>query len=68
MSTTAVPKNPSPHAAASTPMERRAGTANGYAALLIGVGLLAFAIWRFATLGEAAVGLPQFVLEAAGSC
>ncbi len=66
MSTTAVPKNPSPHAAASTPMERRAGTANGYAALLIGVGLLAFAIWRFATLGEAAVGLPQFVLVAAG--
>lgn len=66
MSTTAVPKNkPSPDAA-PTPLERRAGTANGYAALLIGLGLLAFAIWRFAALGHDAVGLPQLALVVTG--
>ena len=66
MSTTAVPKNKSSPGAAPTPLERRAGTANGYAALLIGLGLLAFAIWRFAALGHDAVGLPQLALVVTG--
>jgi len=66
MSTTAVPKNKPSPGAAPTPLERRAGTANGYAALLIGLGLLAFAIWRFAALGHDAVGLPQLALVVAG--
>ncbi|MDH0865545.1 SPFH domain-containing protein [Mitsuaria sp. GD03876] len=65
MSTTAVPKNVPPRTA-TTPLERRAGTANGYAALLIGLGLLALAIWRFATLGHDAIGLPQLALVLGG--
>ena len=66
MSTTAVPKNKPSPGVAPTPLERRAGTANGYAALLIGLGLLAFAIWRFAAFGHDAVGLPQLALVVTG--
>ena len=66
MSTTAVPKNMHARGAAPAPLERRAGTANGYAALLIGLGLLAVAIWRFAAFGEGAVGLPQLLLVVGG--
>ena len=66
MSTTAVPKNMHARGAAPAPLERRAGTANGYAALLIGLGLLAVAIWRFVAFGEGAVGLPQLALVVGG--
>ncbi len=66
MSTTAVPKNMPARGATPAPLERRAGTANGYAALLIGLGLLAVAIWRFVALGEGAVGLPQLALVVGG--
>ncbi|WP_233217949.1 SPFH domain-containing protein [Roseateles chitinivorans] len=66
MSTTAVPKNMPARGAAPAPLERRAGTANGYAALLIGLGLLAVAIWRFVAFGEGAVGLPQLALVVGG--
>ncbi len=66
MSTTAVPKNMPARGAAPAPLERRAGTANGYAALLIGLGLLAVAVWRFVAFGEGAVGLPQLALVVGG--
>lgn len=66
MSTTAVPKNTPSRAAAQTPLERRAGTANGYAALLIGLGLLAFAVWRFFELRHDAIGLTQLGLILGG--
>jgi regulator of protease activity HflC (stomatin/prohibitin superfamily) len=66
MSTTPVPRNVQPRSA-TTPIERRAGAANGYAALLIGLGLLAVAGWRFFTLGPDAIGAAQVALVAAGA-
>ncbi|WP_343634937.1 SPFH domain-containing protein [Roseateles sp.] len=65
MSTTAVPKNVPPRSA-TTPIERRAGAANGYAALLIALALLAFAGWRLFALGPEAIGAAQGALVAAG--
>ena len=65
MSTT-VPKTPLSRGATSAPLERRAGAANGYAALLIGLGLLVVAVWRFAVLHEQAVGLAQLALVLTG--
>ncbi len=65
MSTTAVPKNVPPRRV-TTPIERRAGAANGYAALLIGLALLAFAGWRLFALGPEAIGAAQVALVAAG--
>jgi len=65
MSTTAVPKNVPPRSA-TTPIERRAGAANGYAALLIALALLTFAGWRLFALGPEAIGAAQGALVAAG--
>ncbi|WP_416760083.1 SPFH domain-containing protein [Roseateles sp. So40a] len=65
MSTT-VPKTPLSRGATSAPLERRAGAANGYAALLIGLGLLVVAVWRFAVLHEQAIGLAQLALVLTG--
>lgn len=65
MSTT-VPKTPLSRGATSAALERRAGAANGYAALLIGLGLLVVAVWRFAVLHEQAIGLAQLALVLTG--
>ncbi|OWQ88630.1 hypothetical protein CDN99_16770 [Roseateles aquatilis] len=62
MTTTAVPKKTAAH----PPLERSAGAANGYAALLIALALLAFAGWRFASFGPLALGAAQVALIVVG--